>query len=291
MSRTLILDFDGSVRPLEDADTIPLQERQEAIRFGCRMATLRQLESAIEPALRTDPPVVFMGSGDYHHVSYLLIERLRRLGERIQVVVLDNHPDNMRYPFGIHCGSWVWHVSRLPFVARVHVAGITSGDVEGGHAIENHLAPLRSGRVVYWCVQRSLRALRMFGVGDSRSFPSVGEMLAALGVELAASPEPVYFSIDKDVLSHEVVQTNWDQGVMRLEELESAITMLQGRLIGSDVVGDVSSYRYRSRFKRLLSGLDGQPDIPVASLEEWQLGHQRVNQRLVALLARSRSAT
>ena len=62
-----------------------------------------------------------MGSGDFHHVSYLLIERLRRLGRQIQVVVFDNHPDNMRYPFGIHCGSWVWHVSRLPFVERVHV--------------------------------------------------------------------------------------------------------------------------------------------------------------------------
>ncbi len=291
MSRTLILDFDGSVRPLVGADTIPLQERQEAIRFGCRMSSLRQLEPVMEPALRADPAVVFMGSGDYHHVSYLLIERLRRLGERIQVVVLDNHPDNMRYPFGIHCGSWVWHVSRLPFVARVHVVGITSADVEGGHAIENHLAPLRSGRVVYWCVKRSLRALGMFGVRGSHSFPSISEMLAALSAELAGSREPMYLSIDKDVLAHEVVQTNWDQGVMRLEELESAIAILQGRLIGSDVVGDVSSYRYRSRFKRLLSGLDGQPEIPAASLEEWQIGHQRVNQRLVALLTRRRSAT
>jgi arginase family enzyme len=288
MSRTLILDFDGSVRPLDGADAIPLQHRQEEIRFGCRMSALRRLESELEPALRADPPVVFMGSGDYHHVSYLLIERMHRLGERIQIVVFDNHPDNMRYPFGIHCGSWVWHVSRLPFVARVHVAGITSPDVEGIHAIENHLAPLRSGRVVYWCVQRNLAALRMFGARGLRSFPSVPEMLTALGAELADAHEPVYLSIDKDVLAPDVVQTNWDQGVMRLEELESAIRMLEGRLAGSDVVGDVSSYRYRSRFKRLLSGLDGQPEIPAASLEEWQMGHQRVNQRLLALLAAGR---
>lgn len=285
MSRSLILDFDGSVRPLDGADTFPLQERQEAIRFGCRMSELRRLQAEVEPALRADPPVVFMGSGDYHHVSYPLIERLGRLGEPVQIVVFDNHPDNMRYPFGIHCGSWVWHVSRLPFVARVHVAGITSPDVERAHAIENHLAPLRSGRVVYWCVGRNLGALRMFGVRDSRSFPSIEEMLDRLGAELAATRTPVYLSIDKDVLAHDVVQTNWDQGVMRLEELESAIRMLDGRLTGSDVVGDVSSYRYRSRFMRLLSGLDGQPEIPAASLAEWQAGHQRVNQRLLALLA------
>ncbi len=288
MSRTLILDFDGSVLPLEGADSIPLRHWEEAVRFACRLPVLRRLPVEVEPLLRADPPVVFMGSGDFHHVSYVLIERLRRLGRRIQVVVFDNHPDNMRYPFGIHCGSWVWHVSRLPFVARVHVVGITSTDVERGHAIENHLAVLRSGRVVYWCVGRNLRALRLFGVRDSRSFPSVSEVLDRLGAELAGSPEPVYLSIDKDVLAHDVVQTNWDQGVMRLEELESVIRMLQGRLIGSDVTGDVSSYRYRSRFKRLMSGLDDQPEIPAASLEEWQHGHQLVNQRLLSLLAASR---
>jgi arginase family enzyme len=272
MSRTLILDFDGSVRA------------QEAIRFGCRMSVMRALQAGLEPHLAGDPAVVFAGSGDYHHVSLLLIERLRKLGVRMQVVVFDNHPDNMRYPFGIHCGSWVGHVSRLPFVSRVHVVGITSPDVEGIHTLENQLAPLRSGRVVYWCVRRNLGALRFLGVRQSRSFQSVPEMLEGLGNELTDAREPVYLSIDKDVLAHEVVQTNWDQGVMRLEELESAIRMLQGRLIGSDVVGDVSVYRYHSRFKRLLSGLDGQPAIPMQSLDAWQAGHQFVNRRLLSLL-------
>ncbi|MGZ4780058.1 MAG: arginase family protein, partial [Thermoanaerobaculia bacterium] len=212
MSQTLILDFDGSAR-IEGADVAPLRERQEAIRFGCSMSTLRRLGADLEPHLRADPRVVVMGSGDYHHISYLLIERLQRLNAAIQVVVFDNHPDNMRYPFGIHCGSWVWHVSRLPFVTRVHVVGITSTDVERMHVLENHLAPLRSGRVVYWCVRRNLGALRMLGVHQSRSFQSVPEMLEALRAGLGDAREPVYLSIDKDVLAHDVVQTNWDQGV------------------------------------------------------------------------------
>jgi hypothetical protein len=284
MSRTLILDFDGAVRPLDDTDRVPLREEQEAIRFGCRMSAMRRLRTALEPHLRGNPPVVFMGSGDYHHVSYLLIERQRSLGAPIQVVVFDNHPDNMRYPFGIHCGSWVWHVSRLPFVSRVHVVGITSTDVEGLHVLENHLGPLRSGRVVYWCVGRNLAGLSFLGAGQSRSFASAAGLLESLGAELAATREPVYLSIDKDVLAHDVVQTNWDQGVMRLEELESAIAMLRGRLVGSDVVGDVSVVRYRSLFKRVLSGIDRQPEIPAESLEAWQAGHQAVNRRLLSLL-------
>src|SRR5439155_18181003 len=233
--------------------------------------------------LHTNPPVVFMGSGDYHHVSYILIERLRRLNVSVQVVVFDNHPDNMRYPFGIHCGSWVSHVSRLPFVARVHVVGITSTDVEGAHVIENHLEPLRSGKIIYWCLQRNLRALRMLGVRESRSFASIADMLHDLSATLSSAREPVYLSIDKDVLAHDIVQTNWDQGTMRLEEIESTVAMLQP-LIGSDVVGDASNYRYRSRFKRLLVSLERQPVIREESLSEMQTVHQQINGRLLSLL-------
>ena len=285
MPRALILDFDDSVKPLPGVHAIPLGNRQEAIRFGCRRQALDELGRQLAPALDARPPVVFLGSGDYHHVSYLLIERLRALNTRIQVVVFDNHPDNMRYPFGIHCGSWVWQVSRLPFVARVHVVGITSTDVEGGHLWENHLAPLYSGKVTYWCVQRNLRAMRFIGIRHSRSFPSIAAMLEEFTAALASAPEPVYLSIDKDVLAREAVQTNWDQGVMRLEEIMAAIRLLQGRILASDVTGEVSSYRYRSRFKRFLSGLDRQPEIPERVLSEWQAQHQQVNRQLLSLLA------
>jgi arginase family enzyme len=284
MRETLILDLDGSVGPLDGARSIALGDLQEEIRFGCPLASMRALGARLAPHLGDDLGTVLIGSGDFHHVSTLLIERLQTLGTPVQIVVFDNHPDNMRYPFGIHCGSWVWHVGRLPFVARVHVVGITSPDVEGGHVLENHLRGLRSGRVVYWCVGRNLSGLRRLGVRQSRSFDSVPPMLEALGAELATAREPVYLSIDKDVLAADVVQTNWDQGVMRLEELESAIGMLQGRLIGSDIVGDVSVYRYRSRLKRLLSDLDGQPEIAAESLAAWREGHAAVNRRLLSLL-------
>lgn len=287
MSRALVLDFDGSVKSLPGAESVALGGRQETIRFGCRLRALHELGRDLAPALDTRPPVVFLGSGDYHHVSYLLIERLRALGTRIQVVVFDNHPDNMRYPFGIHCGSWVWHVSRLPFVARVHVAGITSTDVEAARLWENHLAPLYSGKVVYWCVQRNLRAMRRLGMRHGHSFPSMAALLDELAAALTAASEPVYLSIDKDVLARDVVRTNWDQGVMRLEELTAAIRLLQGRLLASDVTGEVSSYRYRSRFKRFLSRLDAQPEVSVPTLDEWQAQHLRVNRQLLSVLVAS----
>ncbi len=273
MTRALVLDLDGSVAPLEGAETIPLRDREEELRFACRRRSLDRL-----PPL-TDARLVFLGSGDFHHLTYALIAHMQC---PMEVVVLDNHPDNMRYPFGIHCGSWVAHAARLPFVSRIHVAGICSPDVEGARALENHLRPLRAGKVVYWCIRRDLGALRRLGARASQSFDSIADLLGAL--RGALSGQPVYLSIDKDVLAHDVVRTNWDQGVMTLEELESAIAMLRGNLFAADVTGDVSPYRYRSRFKRLLSALDRQPEVPEQSLAAWREAHHRVNVRLLSLL-------
>jgi hypothetical protein len=281
MTKPLILDFDGSVQGLSNAATIPLQSWQERIRFGCTKSALRALNQEIPAAA----PMVFLGSGDYHHVSYLLIERMRILATPVQVVVFDNHPDNMRYPFGIHCGSWVAHVSRLPFVTCVHVLGITSADVSGLHIFENHLCPLHSGRVRYWCIGPDLHALQRLGIRHSQSFPSAGNLLDRFAEESRTWKEPVYLSIDKDVLAPAVVQTNWDQGVMTLAELEQGIDAILHLVVASDVTGEVSSYHYASRWKRVLTWLDRQPQIPGNLLRRWQEQHQAVNQRLLKKIA------
>ena len=164
----LILDFDASVQPLPGVTSITLQHWQEAVRFGCTLDTLAKLESEIGPALAAGSSTTFLGSGDYHHITHLLMRRYAKLGRALQLVVFDNHPDNMRYPFGIHCGSWVTHASRLPFIACVHVLGITSTDVETMHAWGNHLRPLRSGKVRYWCVGRDLGWMKYLGITDSQ---------------------------------------------------------------------------------------------------------------------------
>ncbi|HEU4709561.1 MAG TPA: arginase family protein [Methylophilaceae bacterium] len=283
----LILDFDRSVLPLPGASTVDLAHWQETIRFGCAKKALQQLGEQLAPALTQPPRVAFFGSGDYHHVTCLLLERFRDSNQPIRIVVFDNHPDNMRYPFGIHCGSWVWHASRLPFVAGVDVLGITSNDVEGGHAWENHWGNLRSGKVRYWCVGKNLGWMRRLGKQQhSRSFASVSDLLAAYAEDGKERTEPVYLSIDKDVLSPADAHTNWDQGVMRLEELQTAVTSLKPRIIAADITGEVSIYRYRSRFKRMLSGLDGQSEPSPQELEHWQAQHQAINRRLLEMLTR-----
>ena len=55
--------------------------------------------------------------------------------------------------------------------------------------------------------------------------------------------EPVYISIDKDVLNPESAVTNWDQGSLSLQELEQllAVVFRHEKIAGIDICGECSA--------------------------------------------------
>ena len=285
----VILDFDGSVLPVAEGERrIPLGSWQEAIRFGCTRRAFSALEAHLEGVLPVDCGCAFMGSGDFHHVTLIPLRRLcRRLPPAsLDVVVFDNHPDNMRYPFGIHCGSWVSHAALLPSVRRVHVIGITSGDIGLAHAWENRLTPFLRRKLTYWSVGTDAAWLRLIGrAGCGMAFGSADELVRGLIPALADAGD-IYLSIDKDVFAEDVVKNNWDQGVFRLRHTEAVFAACAGRVIGADVCGDVSDYEYASPFKRFLSRLDGQEPCDPQALRGWQEGQRAVNAALLESLGK-----
>lgn len=285
--RPLILDLDGSLAGLERGTRLPLGEWQEAVRFACTPAAWRRFGETLRPHLaQRERGPVLLGSGDFHHLTQLLLASLAP-PRPIDVVVLDNHPDNMRFPFGIHCGSWVAHAARLPQVRRIHVAGICSTDVAWWRAWENRLMPLAAGKLIYWPLGVDARwADRLARRPAAPPVGGIDELLDRLIHALRADPAPVYLSIDKDVLAPEVVRTNWDQGRLDLPALARVIDAVSGRLVGSDITGEVSRYAYRSIWKRWLAARDRQPDIPPNDLPAWQAAHLRVNHTLLDWLDR-----
>lgn len=295
MTQPVVLDVDGSVGPLAGELRLPLTDWQERVRFGC---TLRQFQAFREVLAQRLPPAaehgtVLMGSGDFHHLSWPLIERSIaahgfHAAAPLRVVVLDNHPDNMRFPWGVHCGSWVRRVALHPAVSHVHVVGITSSDIGGGHAWENYLTPLQRGRLSYWSCGVDTGWSRRLGLQSAfHHFASLEALTAALSRQLREQSQPTYLSIDKDVFATSVVRTNWDQGQMLEEQAQRIIAALSGQIVGSDITGDVSSYRYRSWWKRWLSAQDGQDtDLDAAApLSAWQAGQHALNARLVAQIS------
>jgi hypothetical protein len=282
--RPIVLDIDRSVGPLHDRLVLPLEHWQESIRFGCSLAVMRRFGVMLDELLPDAYGTVFTGSGDFHHLSWPLIARLPSTVP-IQVVVLDNHPDNMRFPFGVHCGSWVRRVAMLPNVQHVHVLGITSGDIGAAHSWENYLAPLRRGRLTYWSIGVDTRWSRPAGLAHAfRSFDAPEAMVEAFLEFQRSNATPTYLSIDKDVFAVDVAHTNWDQGVLRMDHALALIDSVRQHLVGSDINGEVSHYRYRSWWKRRLSAMDDQPTIDPAQLTDWQAQQHALNLQLLAAI-------
>ncbi|QWF17536.1 hypothetical protein [Lysobacter capsici] len=282
----IIVDLDDSVGALAGANRIDLRAWHDRLRFACSRRALREFGELLDTRLPRRHGTVFLGSGDFHHLSLPLIERAVRARRRVQVVVFDNHPDNMRFPFAVHCGSWVARVAALPQVARVHVVGITSADIGWAHAWENRLAPLYRRRLCYWSTAVSVAWARPFGLAPSiRSFASVDSLLAAFLDEMSSGDDPVYLSIDKDVLRAQDAMTNWDQGRMRADAMLAAIAALRPRLIGSDVTGDISIAAYPQRWKRMLAAADGQSPPDPRTLGAWQAQQHALNERLRSAIA------
>jgi len=279
----VVLDFDHSVLTVaEDELRFDLSSMQEAVRFGCTARTFSELSQKVNALLSADVGCVFTGSGDFHHLSAILLKRLCG-AEPLTVVVFDNHPDNMRYPFGIHCGSWVRSACSMPNVEHVHVSGMTSEDVTARHSFETYLTPFLRGRLTYRTIGVQASWLRIFGADSAHSFVSADDMVDDL-LSVVKNAKRVYLSIDKDVLSETCVATNWDQGVCLPKHIERVIDECSGKLVGVDITGDVSEYVYKSRFKRILSGLDGQKPVDPQCLVAMQKAQQVLNMRLLARL-------
>ncbi|NID17175.1 arginase family protein [Luteibacter yeojuensis] len=286
MTAPVVLDIDRSVGRLAGAHVLPLGEWQEALRFGCAVRTLRRFGRLLDGLLPDERATVMLGSGDFHHLSWPLIARVseRKL---FQVVVLDNHPDNMRFPFGVHCGSWVRRVAALPQVSHVHVVGIGSSDIDREHAWENYATPLKLGRLTYWSIGVDVSWARRTGLRDAfRDFDTADELVQAFCAWQEHRLEATYLSIDKDVFAPEVVTTNWDQGWLRIGHALAIIGSLRGGLVGSDITGEVSSYRYRRWWKRWLSSIDAQPAIDPSDLPSCQARQHALNAILLEAIAR-----
>jgi hypothetical protein len=163
-----VLDLDGSLTErsdlLHDRQLVPLRGWGPRLRLACSFGAFRHFEADLDDLLSTTdeaPALSFVGSGDFHHVSLAL---LRRLQTPFNLLVLDNHPDWMRgLPF-LHCGTWLYHATKLPLCRSVFHVG---GDVDFDNRYR-WMAPwpaLRSGRLTVFPAVRRFRGRAWAGHG------------------------------------------------------------------------------------------------------------------------------
>jgi arginase family enzyme len=181
------------------------------VNLYCEDTLLRQIGKQLEK--RNQKGITFLGNGNFHYVSLLL---LKELTKPFTLVLFDNHPDlgsaQHQDQSLISCGTWVSHaLKKIPLLQQVVIIGPTT--------FMNYTPT--SPRVVIFPF-------------DGRHHYSSKSILSTIH-----TPN-VYISIDKDVLSPSEVTTNWDQGIMTIENLTHFLKLIfkQKQVMGIDICGE-----------------------------------------------------
>jgi len=305
--RLQILDLDGSVTiqsslPSAAAwtgvEVIPLRDLGPRLRLWSRDRTMRLARARLPSCVDTEPVLSMLGSGDFHHVAVLLMERAR---EPITILHIDNHPDWVRLAPRWHCGSWVNQALKLPQVVRVITLGPCSEDLTRPDLKGGNLPALAAGRIALFPWNHApSRVWRRLADGASYRYENgtlVWRNLAEAGVENALdvilsliTTDAVWLSIDKDVLAESDAVTNWDQGQMPLTSVVQIIAAVgaRKRIAGADICGEYSPSAHRNWFKRWEAAMDQPARAGVGA--EALARNERTNRELLMAIEKATRA-
>ncbi|WP_436864908.1 arginase family protein [Bacillus fungorum] len=166
---------------------------------------------------RKQKGITFIGSGNYHYVSYLL---LKEIDEPFSLILFDHHTDmNLKKENEhtlISCGSWVsFALQNNTKLKKVIIIGPSSLTIHSNDYSRVEVFPIDISHEV-----------------------SVHTILSHIHTD------KIYVSIDKDVLDSKVTITNWDQGHMKLSTLLKCVhSLIRNKdVYGIDICGELPVY-------------------------------------------------
>lgn len=180
-------------------------------------------EQIANAGIKTAEGIHFFDNGNYHYMSKIWTDMVQ---EPFSLVVFDHHPDMHPPRFGdiLSCGGWVKKaLDENKFIDNVVIIGVADHLVD---EIREEIASTETRNDT----QNKVTFIRESEIAN----------IHASTLFTAHSSQPLYISIDKDVLPHSDIVTNWDQGTLRLEHMESIITEIAKgrRIIGVDICGE-----------------------------------------------------
>lgn len=270
-----ILNFDDSIVRQQklissnNTQILDLKDAGPKARIWLDNKTKSYIQEYIRGSSRAS--ITFLGSGDFHHISSLLIEQF---DEPISVIIFDYHPDWDILPPKFGCGSWVNRVLEKNNVMKVISLGVSSGDISSFWIQTANLDSLSSDRVEIYPYSHAPTKILLRKVPQNISVSSRKAPLSVIidwrqlkGNNLAdflsqiikrLPTKQVYVSIDKDCLRREYSLTNWEEGNLQLEDLLTMLGLIKEKLdiVGLDISGDYSDVRVCGRIKNIVSRLD-----------------------------------
>jgi len=300
-----ILDFDGSLLKQKNLidrfhpTVVDLRGIGPACRNWAHKKTAARIKTLFAPGLKN--AITFLGSGDFHHISSLLLEQF---SQPLSVIVFDHHPDWDILPPALGCGSWIARSLKTDTVKKVLLLGPSSDDLDGGPLHTADLDSLKNNRVEIYPyahkpsgpVFRRMASTMSVEV-KSHLFSSViywqelkdkklGDFFLSLLERLPT--KQVYVSIDKDCLKAEHSLTNWEEGLLGLEQLLLMLSLIKKHLdiVGLDIVGEYSPQDAKGRFKAWCAALDHPRNCSARSKPEDMINtiNEKTNIRLLEFL-------
>lgn len=276
LSKTVrVLNFDDSIVRQKklmsryEPHVVDFKNLGPDCRFWMGEKAAREIRKLLAPGLKN--AVTFLGSGDFHQVSSLLIEPFE---QPLTLIVFDHHPDWDILPPKRHCGSWVTQVLKKEEVEKIILLGVSSQDISTFSIQTGNLGALGQDRLEIYPYQHvrtrvffrrvpenpSVRIQRRFLSSEITWQELARQNLDRFLQGLAAriKTRSVYISIDKDCLKARDSLTNWEEGFLDLDELLTMLHFLQKNfdLAGLDVTGDYSEPIFRGKWKSFCAWLD-----------------------------------
>lgn len=209
-----ILHFDETYYAQKELQKIPHEEidfqHLEQVHLYCDHHSLAEIGNRLQR--RTNKGITFIGSGNYHYVTYVL---LQEVAEPFTLILFDHHPDlgmgeSEEEPL-FSCGSWVYYALRdLPLLQKAVIIGPTYEKL-----------PTHPRATIY----------PFDGIHNDTIYSILREI----------PTNQIYISIDKDVLRTKDAITNWDQGKMSIDTLTRQLSYLVKHkdVSGLDVCGEI----------------------------------------------------
>jgi len=298
-----ILDLDGSVTAQKgllaryDPEIVDLTDIGPKARFWARGNVRRLLAARIPDT--GNSRVTFMGSGDFHHMTEILLERFN---EPVAVIHFDFHQDwDSTCPL-LHCGSWVTKVLRKKHnILKCVTLGASAKTMEFFSLQAGYLRLLENDRLELYPYTSKTGMVFMRHVPrnisfDIKRYPLMtnifwkelkGQDLSAFfsGLIERLPVKKVYITIDKDCMDARSALTNWDQGEMAVEHVLAILKVIKDRcdIIGMDITGDYSPVKVDNAFKDIMLRWNHPKMIEASkySLSEITALNERTNLRIV----------
>lgn len=299
MKQIRILNFDNSVTVQKKLTSLYNPQVIDLSKIGpkARLWADNNVKDEILKQLSALPKAFlnFIGSGDFHHISSILLGQYQ---QPLSLIVFDFHPDWDVFPPRFSCGSWVSDVMRKNNnIQAAALIGVSSDDISGRSLLSADFALLKNNRLQIY--PYSYKPSRVFFKKPPENISIRFEGNTIYWSQLQGEPlvdmmrlivdrlsvKDVYISIDKDCLKKEDAITNWEEGLMPLGELLKMLRAIFDlvKVIGVDITGDYSKAETSGLWKRFCYDLDHPKDFTANGIDEASIVQTNENTNLKLL--------